>query len=72
MPITEPNLVTSLNQRNLSFDLFSSVLFIMLYITEMCLYRMSEYLRGSVNVKYPAATVRCVLEISWKFVRLDL
>jgi len=34
MPITEPNLVTSLNPKNLSFDHFCADLFIMSYITE--------------------------------------
>jgi len=34
MPITEPNLVTSLNPRNCHLTMFCAVLFILLYITE--------------------------------------
>jgi len=53
MPITEPNLVTSLNPRNCHLTIYCAVLFIMSSITEsaLCLCPVLYYFGGSINVK---------------------
>jgi len=70
MPITEQNLVTSLNPRNCHLTFFCSILFTMSYITESaCVCIPVVILRRFDQCKNPAGTL---LNVSWKFVRLDL